>query len=87
MLPARRRGDAIRPHDEDGTMSLMIVYIVLVFVGQAVAVTIGLLLDNFSKAMGLTVFLVLYFTVFVACWRLAVKLTEPGGLINARLER
>jgi hypothetical protein len=68
-------------------MSLMVVYITLVLVGQAAAVTIGILLDNISKSLGLTVFLVLYFTVFVACWKLAVKLTEPGGFVNARLER
>jgi hypothetical protein len=68
-------------------MSLMIVYIVLVFVGQAVAISIGLLLDNISKALGLAVFLALYFAVFVACWKLAVKLTSPGGFVNARLRR
>ena len=66
-------------------MSLMIVYVILVFVGQAAAVTIGILLDNFSKALGLTTFLVLYFSVFVVCWKLAVRLTDPGGMIHARL--
>jgi len=68
-------------------MSLMIVYIVLVFVGQAAAVTIGIMLDNISKTLGLAVFLALYFCVFVVCWKLAVKLTSPGGLIQARLDR
>ena len=66
-------------------MSLMVVYVILVFAGQALAVTIGILLDNISKALGLTVFLVLYFSVFVACWKLAVRLTDPGGIVHARL--
>ena len=67
-------------------MSLMIVYVILVFAGQAAAVTIGILLDNISKALGLTVFLALYFAVFVVCWKLAVRLTDPGGIIHARLD-
>ena len=71
----------------DGTMSLMIVYIALVFVGQAFAVTIGIVLDTFSKALGLAVFLSLYFAVFVVCWKLAIRLTDPGGRLHARLGR
>jgi hypothetical protein len=66
-------------------MSLMVVYVILVFVGQAAAVAIGIVLDNFSKALGLTTFLVLYFAVFVVCWKLAVRLTDPGGIIHARI--
>lgn len=65
-------------------MSLMVVYVILVFAGQALAVTIGILLDNISKALGLSVFLVLYFAVFVVCWKVAIRLTDPGGMIHAR---
>jgi hypothetical protein len=63
----------------------MVVYVILVFAGQAVAVVIGILLDSFSKALSLTVFLALYFSVFVVCWKLAVRLTDPGGIVHARL--
>jgi hypothetical protein len=68
-------------------MSLLIVYIVLVLVGQAFAMTVGILVDAISQALGLVVFLALYFAVFVVCWRVAVRLTEPGGIIHARLGR
>jgi hypothetical protein len=69
-----------------GSMSLMIVYVVLVFIGQALAVTVGILLDNISKALGLAVFLGLYFAVFVICWKIAVRLTDRGFL-QTRLNR
>ena len=68
-------------------MSLMVVYVTLLFIGQAAAVVIAVLLDNISKALGLAVFLGLYFAVFVICWKLAVRLTEPGGFLHARLGR
>jgi hypothetical protein len=38
-------------------MSLMVVYVTLLFIGQAAAVVIAVLLDNISKALGLAVFL------------------------------
>lgn len=68
-------------------MSLLIVYVVLVFIGQALAVTVGIVLDNYSKAAGLTAFLAMYFAVFVIAWKIALRLTEPGGLIHARFDR
>jgi hypothetical protein len=37
--------------------------------------------------LGLVAFLGCYFLAFVVCWRLAVRLTEPGGIIHARLGR
>jgi hypothetical protein len=48
---------------------------------------VGVVLDNISKALGLAVFLGLYFVVFIVCWKLAVRLTEPGGFIHGRLSR
>ena len=63
-------------------MILIVVYVALVFVGQALAIAIGITLDNFSKALGLAVFLGLYFLVFVVCWKLAVRLTDPGGPLH-----
>lgn len=68
-------------------MSLMVVYVILLFFGQGAAVMVGIALDNISKALGLAVFLGLYFVVFVVCWKLAVRLTEPGGFIHGRLSR
>jgi hypothetical protein len=68
-------------------MSLIIVYVVLVVFGQAVAVAIGVAVDSFSKALGLLTFLALYFVAFVVCWKVAVRLTAPGGLIETRYRR
>ena len=68
-------------------MSLLVVYIVLVFIGQAFAVTIGILVDAVSQPLGLAVFLALYFSVFIVGWKVAVRLTAPGGIIHARLGR
>jgi hypothetical protein len=68
-------------------MSLMVVYIAILVVGQACAFMIGALVDTISKSAGLFVFLGLYFAVFVICWKIAVWLTAPGGYIAARLSR
>jgi hypothetical protein len=67
-------------------MNLSVLYVVLVFVGQAIAVAVGVLLDTFSKALGMTVFLALYFAVFVVGWKIAVWLTKRG-FMAARLGR
>jgi len=68
-------------------MSLMVVYVALLFVGQACAFGIGALVDLISKTAGLFTFLGLYFAVFVICWKIAIWLTAPGGYIAARLSR
>lgn len=68
-------------------MSLMVVYLVLLSVGQVCAFSIGAIADNISKTVGLFVFLALYFTAFVVCWKLAIHLTRPGSYISARLFR
>jgi hypothetical protein len=68
-------------------MILMVVYVILLFIGQGAAILAGLALDNVSKALGLAVFLGLYFVVFVVCWKAAVRLTAPGGRVHARLNR
>jgi hypothetical protein len=66
-------------------MSLIIVYVALLFVGQSLAIGVGMVVDNISQALGLFVFLALYFGVFVACWKLAVWLTGPKGLLSGLL--
>lgn len=68
-------------------MSLMVVYLVLLFVGQVFAFGIGTLADGISKTVGLFVFLALYFIVFVVCWKIAIYLTRPGSFISARFLR
>ena len=59
-------------------MNLLIAYLACLFVTQAVAVGIGLVVDKaYSPYAGLVVFLVCYFTMFWVGWQIAVRITEP----------
>jgi hypothetical protein len=59
-------------------MGLLIAYIGTLLVGQSISVGIGLLVDRYHSSYGgLMVFIALYFFMFWAAWRIAVKLTEP----------
>ena len=56
-------------------MKLLVVYVAIVIVGEFIAVGIGLMLEPFSKVASLPTSLVLFFFVFWAGWKLAVRLT------------
>lgn len=59
-------------------MSLLLVYIVTLIVGQSASVGIGLMVDRYhSSYVGLMVFIACYFFMFWLAWQFAVKLTEP----------
>ena len=59
-------------------MSLLVAYIATVLVGQALAVSVGLIVDHlYSSYAGLVVFIPLYFIVFYLAWRFAIRVTEP----------
>ena len=59
-------------------MSLLLVYIASLVIGQSAAVGVGLLVDrHYSSYGGLMVFIALYFTVFWLAWRFALRVTEP----------
>ena len=61
-------------------MGLLIVYIAIVIVGDAIAYAIGAFVEGmFSPAVGLPVFLALFFAVFGVGWMLAVRLTAKLG--------
>jgi hypothetical protein len=56
----------------------MIVYLITLVLGQAVAVAIGLTVERmYSPYTGLMVFIPLYFCVFWFAWRLSVRITAP----------
>jgi hypothetical protein len=58
-------------------MWLLIVYIVIVIIGDAAAYAIGAAVERmWSPAVSLPVFLLLFFAVFGLGWLLAVRLTE-----------
>jgi hypothetical protein len=58
-------------------MSLLIVYVGAVLAGDLLAVGIAELVEYYSKAASVWVFLVLYFAVFWVAWQLAVRVTAP----------
>jgi hypothetical protein len=58
-------------------MWILIVYILIVIVGEAVAITLGLYLDRTYPAASLPVSLTLFFAVLWFSWVLAVRWTKP----------
>ena len=59
-------------------MWLLIVYIGLVLVGDAIDYVIGLAVERmWGPQASLVVFLVLYFVFLWIAWLVAVKITEP----------
>ncbi len=61
-------------------MTLLLVYIASLLVGQSISVSIGLLIDrHYSSYGGLMVFIALYFFMFWLAWRIAIRLTEPNS--------
>lgn len=54
-------------------MRLLVVYIVFVAIGQAIAYAAGRAVEIWSPATSLPVFLSLFFFMLWAAWRLAVK--------------
>ena len=47
-----------------GTLRVLIVYVALLFAGQAIAVGIGLMLDPVSKTAALATFIPLYYAMY-----------------------
>ena len=58
-------------------MWILIVYILIVVVGEAVVIAIGLVLDRIYPLASLPVSLSLFFAVLAVGWLLAVRWTEP----------
>jgi hypothetical protein len=56
----------------NGTAKILIIYLVCMIAGQAVAVGIGLMLDTYSKTLALSVFIPLYYAMYWVAWRVAL---------------
>jgi hypothetical protein len=56
---------------------LIIYYVALALVGDAIAVTVCLSIEKFWLAGSMPIFIGLYFVVLWAAWVVAVRLTEP----------
>jgi hypothetical protein len=69
-------------------MSLLVVYIALIAVGQSASIAIALTVERLvSPAASVLVFIGLYFTVFLLGWKLAVWLTVPAKRLGAFLSK
>ena len=59
-------------------MSLLVVYILTLLVGQSLSVSVGLLVDHYhSSYVGLMAFIACYFAMFWLAWRFALRVTAP----------
>jgi hypothetical protein len=58
-------------------MSIMAVYIFFLVIGELIAYAIGRIVEQWSMAAGLPVFLAGFIVVFWLAWILAVRVTEP----------
>lgn len=60
------------------TMWLLVVYALIIVIGETIVVTIGLtVLDRKYPSFSVPVSVLLYLSVFFFGWKLAVRLTEP----------
>jgi hypothetical protein len=58
---------------------LILTYLLIVVIGEAIVVTIGLtLLDRKFPPISVPVSIFMYLAVFFLGWKLAVRLTEPS---------
>ena len=60
----------------NGTVRVLVAYLVCMIVGQAMAVGIGLLIDPYSKTAALATFIPLYYAMYWVAWRVALLLVE-----------
>jgi hypothetical protein len=66
-------------------MWILIIYVLIVVVGEAVVVAIGLALDRMYPLASLPVSLSLFFAVLAFGWPLAVRWSEPKHARGAKL--
>jgi membrane protein implicated in regulation of membrane protease activity len=59
------------------SLILMLTFVVLVVIGQAINVAIAMQIDRYSEGASLLVFFVLLVVAIVVAWKLALRLTEP----------
>lgn len=85
VLAVCGRVQALRGASGAGPMWILIVYVLIVVVGEAVVVAIGLALDRILPLASLPVSLSLFFVVLALGWPLAVRWTEPKHAKNVKL--
>ena len=69
-------------------MSLLVVFLVTLLIGQALSIGMGLLVERHTTPYtGLITFIALYFAMFWLAWMFAVRITAPGARLGGRLQR
>jgi hypothetical protein len=63
-------------------MILLTAFVISILVGDLVAIGIASVVEYFSKTISLFVFLALFLGVIPIAWRVAVRATEPQGLLT-----
>jgi hypothetical protein len=59
-------------------MSLLIIFIISLVIGQSISIGLGLLVERYSTPYtGLVTFISSYFAMFWLAWRFAVRITTP----------
>ena len=66
-------------------MWILIVYVLIVVIGEGVVIAIGLTLDRIYPLASLPVSLSLFFAVLAFGWPLAARWTEPKLATNVKL--
>jgi hypothetical protein len=58
-------------------MILLLVYLLIVIVGNVVAYALGLVIERYAPAASLPAFLAMYFILLWLGWVIAVRVTQP----------
>lgn len=67
-------------------MTLLVYYVVLMLIGDGLAVLLGLWVERLWPAASLPIFLAAYFIMLWVAWVLAVHLTEPKRGLAASVD-
>jgi hypothetical protein len=60
----------------NATVRVLILFLVCLFAGQAAAVGIGFMLDSYSQSIALATFIILYYGMYWAAWRVALLIGD-----------
>jgi len=63
-------------------MVLLVTYVIVALIGQAIAFSIGAVVDHYSPGNGILVFFPLFALGFWLAWIVSVRITEPRSADN-----
>jgi hypothetical protein len=61
------------------TLRVLILYLILLVIGQALAVGVGLALDPISKTAALAAFIPIYYGMYWVAWRIALMIGDRSS--------